>query len=96
MVFVGLWERIVMPLASTSWLTDTTGRSPACPACGPNICENGCSPIYGWPPVPGAAAGVGPLGSTCGTSGCDGTGAVPSGGMPSMPWSVRATSSGSA
>jgi hypothetical protein len=24
-VFVGLWARIVMPLASTSWLTETTG-----------------------------------------------------------------------
>ena len=85
-VLVGLWDRMVMPLARTSWLMDTAGAG-GCP--GPYIAENG-----GWL----GSARSGPVllitGGTLGQGAGHRRGSFR--GMPRMPWRVLATSSGSA
>ncbi len=43
-MLVGLWARIVSPLASTSWETET-GAAGGVAGGGPNSCENGGSAI---------------------------------------------------
>ncbi len=93
MLLVGLFAWIVMPLASTSWLTETT--------CWFWGSWNGGYGLFAPGGVP--RAGFGGLEPTtvgfCGTllmMGAAPTGVVPVGGMPRMPWRVLATSSGSA
>src|SRR5437773_11869506 len=93
MLLVGLCAWMVMPLASTSWLTETT--------CWFGEGWKGGYGLFGSGRRPRAGFG-GPEPTTvgfCGTLwmiGADETGMVPEGGMPRMPWSVLATSSGSA
>ena len=92
MLFVALLALTVMPLASTSWLTDCTG---GCTGGGNGELICGSRPNSGLSgaPVPdGTTLG---LAGTPGTSGVAGT-CTPSGGIPRMPCRVRATSTGSA
>src|SRR6266511_2975781 len=94
MLLVGLYAWMVMPLASTSWLTDTT--------CWPHgVWTAGGYGIPGSGSLPRAGLGgdspttVGFIGTLL-IIGVPATGTLPEGGMPRMPWSVLATTSGSA
>src|SRR5262244_3696964 len=94
MLLVGLCAWIVMPLASTSWLTETTVAGCAMGTGGYGAFASGSRPSagFGGPTLDPTTVGF------CGTLriGAEEIGTVPEGGMPRMPWRVLATSSGSA
>ena len=93
MLLVGLCAWIVMPLARTSWLTDTTCWFGEGWMGGYGLLGSGSRPRAGFGGLDPTTVGF------CGTlwmMGVDDTGTLPEGGMPKMPWRVLATSSGSA
>src|SRR6266436_4034935 len=94
MLFVALLALTVMPFASTSWLTETTGCVAGPYGGGYGALGGGSCPRagFGGPPIDGTTLGTeGTLGMMV-----DGTAWTPSGGMPRMPCRVMATSAGSA
>src|SRR5882724_6461445 len=96
MLLVGLYAWIVMPLASTSWLAETTAWPGAAMYGGIGALKGiGLNSGFGGPMSRGSdPTTVGFWGMAL-TIGICAMGA-PAGGMPRMPWRVLATSSGSA